>query len=94
MKRNSQQSFQHMRYLAYSTGQTRKIGEVFAKNIEKTVLPENKALIIGLKGALGGGKTTFLQGFAKGLKIKERVLSPTFVIMRKFKIQNLNIFII
>jgi len=77
-----------MRYLAYSTGQTRKIGEVFAKNIEKTVLPENKALIIGLKGALGGGKTTFLQGFAKGLKIKERVLSPTFVIMRKFKIQN------
>lgn len=47
-----------------------------------------KALILGLKGDLGGGKTTFLQGFAKGLNIKERISSPTFIIMRKF---NLNI---
>ena len=37
-------------------------------------------------GDLGGGKTTFLQGFARGLGIKERVLSPTFVLMRKFPI--------
>jgi len=36
---------------------------------------------------LGGGKTTFLQGFAKKLGIKEKILSPTFVIMRKFKIR-------
>jgi tRNA threonylcarbamoyladenosine biosynthesis protein TsaE len=73
-----------MKYLTYSAGQTRKRGKDFAKNI----FPEEKALLIGLKGDLGGGKTTFLQGFAKGLGIKERVLSPTFVIMRKFKIQN------
>ena len=45
------------------------------------------ALIIGLEGDLGGGKTTFLQGFAKGLEIKEKILSPTFVIMRRFKIR-------
>jgi len=39
-------------------------------------------------GDLGGGKTTFLQGLAKGLGVKEKVLSPTFIIMRKFEIRN------
>ena len=49
------------------------------------------ALVIALYGNLGGGKTTFLQGFAKGLGIKENVLSPTFVIMKKFKPQKLSV---
>lgn len=44
-------------------------------------------MILALEGDLGGGKTTFLQGFAQGLGIKEKILSPTFVIMRKFKIR-------
>jgi tRNA threonylcarbamoyladenosine biosynthesis protein TsaE len=77
-----------MKYLTHSASQTRRIGEFFAKNIKRIASPKKRALVIGLKGGLGGGKTTFLQGFAKGLGIKERVLSPTFVIMRKFKIQN------
>ncbi|OGZ78998.1 MAG: tRNA (adenosine(37)-N6)-threonylcarbamoyltransferase complex ATPase subunit type 1 TsaE [Candidatus Staskawiczbacteria bacterium RIFOXYB1_FULL_37_44] len=42
------------------------------------------AVVIALHGNLGGGKTTFLQGFAKGLGIKEKILSPTFIIYRKF----------
>jgi tRNA threonylcarbamoyladenosine biosynthesis protein TsaE len=66
--------------------QTKKLGEILAKEILKTV-PTKKAFIIGLTGELGGGKTTFLQGFAKGLGIKEKILSPTFVIMKKFKIR-------
>lgn len=45
-----------------------------------------KAFVLALQGDLGGGKTTFVQGFAKGLGIKEKVLSPTFIIMRKFQI--------
>ncbi len=44
------------------------------------------AFVLGLEGDLGGGKTTFLQGFARGLGIKEKVLSPTFVLMKKFQI--------
>jgi len=40
---------------------------------------------LGLKGNLGGGKTTFVQGFAKGLGIKEKILSPTFNIFKKYK---------
>ncbi len=34
---------------------------------------------------MGAGKTTFTQGFAKGLGIKEKVLSPTFLLMRQHK---------
>jgi tRNA threonylcarbamoyladenosine biosynthesis protein TsaE len=42
------------------------------------------ALVLGLKGDLGAGKTTFIQGLAEGLKIKEPILSPTFVILKRF----------
>lgn len=45
-----------------------------------------KALVIGLEGELGSGKTTFIQGLAKGLGIKERITSPTFVIFKKFEL--------
>ncbi len=66
-----------------SSIQTKKLGERFAKEIlEKK--PKKTAFVVGLEGELGGGKTTFLQGFAKGLGVKEKVLSPTFVIMKKF----------
>jgi len=37
-----------------------------------------------LHGELGAGKTTFVQGFVKGLGITERIISPTFIIMRRY----------
>lgn len=76
-----------LKYLTNKPSQTRKLGEVLAKEVLKTK-PLEKALVIGLEGDLGGGKTTFLQGFAKGLGIKQRITSPTFIIMKKFKIQS------
>ncbi|MQK95250.1 tRNA (adenosine(37)-N6)-threonylcarbamoyltransferase complex ATPase subunit type 1 TsaE, partial [Escherichia coli] len=45
------------------------------------------AFLICLGGNLGSGKTTFLQGLAEGLEIKERILSPTFLILRSFQIK-------
>ena len=42
------------------------------------------ALVIGLEGYLGSGKTTFIQGVAQGLGIKDKITSPTFVIMKKY----------
>ena len=63
----------------------------FGKEIAQKFL-ENKnnkhAQILAFEGDLGAGKTTFIQGFAQGLGIKEPVLSPTFVIFRKFKIKD------
>ena len=73
--------------LSGSPSQTKEIGKILAKEILKTA--SKKALILGLIGELGGGKTTFLQGFAKGLGIKEKILSPSFVILKRFKIKDL-----
>jgi len=72
-----------------SITQTKKLAEKIAKQIIKKG-PEGQAFVIGLKGDLGGGKTTFVQGFAKGLGVKEKILSPTFVIYRKSQIPNPN----
>ncbi len=70
-----------------SSVQTKKLGEKFAKEILAN-RSKKKSFVIGLEGELGGGKTTFIQGFAKGLGIKEKILSPTFVIYKKFQIPN------
>jgi len=75
-----------LEYLTNSPSQTKKIGEILGQEILKTKL-EKAAFVIALEGELGSGKTTFLQGFARGLRIKEKILSPTFVIMRRFKIR-------
>jgi len=77
-----------MEILTTSPNQTKKAGEILAREILKSPL-KNKAFVIGLEGDLGGGKTTFLQGFAKGLGIKEKILSPTFIILKRFKIKDL-----
>ena len=37
-------------------------------------------------GDLGSGKTTFVQGLAKGLGIAGRIISPTFIIVRKYTV--------
>jgi len=74
------------RKITKSPLETKKTGDVLAKGILKLPLSD-KSFVIGLEGDLGGGKTTFLQGFAKGLGIKEKILSPTFVLMKKFKIR-------
>ena len=42
--------------------------------------------VVALVGDLGSGKTTFAQGFAQGLGIKENIISPSFIIMRTYKI--------
>jgi len=39
-----------------------------------------------LQGELGSGKTTFVKGLAKGLGVEQRIISPTFIIMRKYDI--------
>ncbi|MBI3324735.1 MAG: tRNA (adenosine(37)-N6)-threonylcarbamoyltransferase complex ATPase subunit type 1 TsaE [Candidatus Omnitrophica bacterium] len=41
--------------------------------------------VVGLIGALGSGKTTFVQGVAKGLGIAPgQVKSPTFILLREY----------
>lgn len=40
--------------------------------------------IICFFGDLGAGKTTLIQAIAKGLGIKKRLISPTFVLIRSY----------
>ncbi len=77
------------KYTTKSFQQTQKLGENIALRLCSGQAKESQqkgAVVLGLSGNLGGGKTTFLQGFAKGLGIKNKVLSPTFVIFKKFQI--------
>ncbi|MEK7574827.1 MAG: tRNA (adenosine(37)-N6)-threonylcarbamoyltransferase complex ATPase subunit type 1 TsaE [Patescibacteria group bacterium] len=46
------------------------------------------ASVVGLYGNLGSGKTTFVQSVARALGVKEYLTSPTFVIMKRFTIQD------
>lgn len=70
------------KHITNSTIETQKIGRELAQKILKK--RNKEAFVLALRGDLGGGKTTFLQGFAKGLGIKENVLSPTYVILKRY----------
>jgi tRNA threonylcarbamoyladenosine biosynthesis protein TsaE len=66
-----------------SAEETQKVGEKFADSFLKE---RKNSLIVALVGDLGSGKTTFIQGFARGLSIKQRIISPTYILMRKYDI--------
>jgi tRNA threonylcarbamoyladenosine biosynthesis protein TsaE len=67
-------------FFTKSNHETQKLGEEFAKHVK------NGGAVL-LYGNLGAGKTTFVQGLAKGLGIEKRVISPTFVILRTYQIK-------
>jgi len=77
------------RFLTKNPKETSKLAKILAREIikSKKVYPERSrgALIFGLVGELGAGKTTFIQAFAKGLGIKGRLTSPSFVLMKNYK---------
>jgi len=42
-------------------------------------------VIFLLRGDVGAGKTTFAQGLARGLDVREEVTSPTFLLLRRYE---------
>ncbi len=56
---------------------TQKLGEKLAEKL----LPND---VILLKGDLGAGKTTFIQGLGVGLGITEPIVSPTFTLINEY----------
>ena len=71
--------------LIRSSGQLEAFGRKFGRKVLKSSVGHS-ARIIALSGELGAGKTTFLHGFAKGLGIKARITSPTFILARRHRI--------
>lgn len=45
------------------------------------------ALVVGLTGCLGAGKTNFVQGTAEFLGITRNITSPTFVLMKRYRLE-------
>lgn len=48
--------------------------------------------VLALTGGLGSGKTTFVQGLAEGLGIEGRIISPTFILLKKYKAGEKNLY--
>lgn len=57
----------------------------FAIRVRK-VEPGDGALVVGLSGHLGAGKTAFVKAVAAELGVTETVTSPTFVIMKMYEV--------
>lgn len=57
---------------------TQKLGEELGAVLEA-------GDVVILDGPLGAGKTTFTQGLARGLGVKGKVTSPTFIIAREHR---------
>lgn len=68
-----------MRYVSHSPRETEKIGLRLAKKMGRN-------RIVALVGDIGGGKTYFAKGFAKGLGVRGVVNSPTFVLMKTYRV--------
>lgn len=66
-----------MTHTTHSEAETNRLAAEFAKRIKP-------GAIIALDGKLGSGKTVFTKGVARTLGVKERVVSPTFTLMREY----------
>ncbi len=74
--------------LSSSLSKTKKVGRIIGEEI----LKKDKNVFIALYGDLGSGKTSFLQGLAKGLGVSDNIVSPTFLICKKYKTKKNNNF--
>ena len=66
-----------MEVITKSARGTQKLGERLSADLKS-------GSILVLYGELGSGKTTFIQGLARGLGIKKRIISPTFIFIRPY----------
>ncbi len=76
---------------SYSSVETKRFGVELVKKLlrDKKHVSKKHALILAIKGDLGSGKTTFVQGFLRGLGVRGRVNSPTFVLIKRYAIRGL-----
>lgn len=70
-------------FTTISNIQTQKLGQLLAEELRG-------GEIICLSGDLGAGKTTFTQGLLKGLEVKGPYTSPTFNIIKTYKLKTKN----
>src|SRR3989304_9211752 len=72
-----------MKHISKSLKDTDDIAKDILKHIS---INGQRAKVVGLYGDLGAGKTALTQALARELGIKEKVVSPTFVIMKSYQL--------
>jgi len=70
-----------LKIISHSEKQTFNFGKKLAQKLKG-------GEVMALIGELGAGKTVLIKGIAAGLGIKKTITSPTFVLMKLYKIRN------
>jgi len=78
-----------MQKISKNIKETTELAKIFYQKILKESIKNKGATVIGLSGDLGAGKTTFTQMVAKHLGIKNKISSPTFVIIKKYPLKKM-----
>lgn len=74
------------RYTTFSSKETKNLARKFAERL--SALPAaGRTRILLLRGDLGSGKTTFVQGFLRELGVTRNMTSPTFVLMKQYRLR-------
>ena len=63
--------------ISHSPVETEAIGEKIGRAAER-------GIVLALSGDLGAGKTQFVKGLARGLRVTARVHSPTFTLVNEY----------
>ena len=76
-----------MIFRSSSLGDTKEAAKLLAGALRER--PRGKrATVVSLIGDLGSGKTTFVKRLAAALGVRTRVSSPTFLLLRSFKLRD------
>jgi len=67
--------------------ETIAVAKAFAKELMETKSGKHAA-VIGLVGELGAGKTLFVKSFMRAIGVRQKLVSPTFILMRNFRVKN------
>lgn len=69
----------------YTIDETAKIAGLVLGTISPS---KHSATVVGLKGDLGAGKTSLVKEIGKKLEVSETIISPTYVIMKSYDLEN------
>lgn len=75
-----------MEFISKSLDDTKKLARCFAKCLD------DKGLFVTLTGDIGAGKTQFIRYVLEELDVKEKVTSPSFVILNQYKTEKFPIY--
>src|SRR5262245_12072164 len=74
--------------IAGDAAATRELGARLARALDRA---RHEPLLIGLKGELGTGKTTFVRGFLEALGATAAVRSPTYTLVEEYELGTLRV---